>query len=104
MSKEDILKRTAQRKREGKNQTYFHHKRVGTVPPHPVKPLVTSTTPTCIFLGKMVPGGTCGARLHECTKFGEVTTRFVKCKSATRHCATCKVPEEEKYPTENKYA
>jgi len=67
-------------------------KSVGGTTPVPL------TTVDCRFLGEKIVGQPCATPLFKCNKFGEITSRWTKCDKATRHCATCQVPDDEKFP------
>jgi hypothetical protein len=55
-------------------------------------------SPPCSFLGERIPGQPCGSQLYRCNLFNEVTTRFIKCDKATRHCATCTSATKSTHP------
>lgn len=43
----------------------------------------------CVHLGVRLPGQPCGGPLMRCDWHGDITTRFVRCEHAQRHCAAC---------------
>jgi len=55
------------------------------VPRYPAKPSLEA----CVFLGDRLPGQPCGGPLLRCNLYGDITTRFIKCEQANRHCETC---------------
>src|SRR5262249_54356890 len=59
----------------------------GATTPPPLTPGLASDT--CVHLGKRLPGQPCGGRLYHCNRHNCVTTRFIKCSQAQRHCPTC---------------
>lgn len=44
----------------------------------------------CQFLGDVISGQPCSIQIFHCNKHHNITTRFLRCDNADRHCATCK--------------
>lgn len=92
MSLQSVKDRNRANREAGLSRSYPEHK-PKPLPPKPDRKQLP-VLDTCVHLGKRLPGQPCGSQLMECLKHNAVTTRFVKCSKADRHCATC--PDFEK--------